>query len=103
MPPGEPVRWRSSHLLPFVPADKRKRQRKRKERLAAPVSMPHPGGNFPRSMAARKSITAMSHISMENSSDTCARRHRPAFQPFALQSVAKVLTAFVSLPLGLGC
>jgi len=23
-PPGEPVRWRSSHLLPFVPADKRK-------------------------------------------------------------------------------
>jgi hypothetical protein len=34
-------------------------------------------------MAAGKSITAMSHISMENSSDTCARRHRPAFQPVA--------------------
>jgi hypothetical protein len=37
----------------------------------------HPGGNFP------KSITAMSHISMENSSDTCAHQHRPAFQPVA--------------------
>jgi len=26
---------------------------------------------------------AISHISRENSSDTCARRHRPAFQPIA--------------------
>jgi len=39
-PPGEPVRWRGSHLLPFVPADKRK-----VKRLAAPASMPHTDGN----------------------------------------------------------
>jgi hypothetical protein len=45
--------------------------------------MRHPGGNFPMSMAARKSINAMSHISMENGSNTCARQHRPAFQPIA--------------------
>jgi len=62
---------------------KEKKDRNRKERLATPASMPHFGGNFSMSVAARKSITALSHISMENSSDTCARRHRPAFQPVA--------------------
>jgi hypothetical protein len=31
-PPGEPVRWRSSHLLPCVPADKRKKKREKEER-----------------------------------------------------------------------
>jgi len=54
-----------------------------KERLATLASMPHHGGNFPTSVAARKSITALSHISMENSSNTCAHQHRPAFQPIA--------------------
>jgi len=63
--------------------DKRKRKRKRKDRLAAPASMRHPGVNVPTSMAARKSITAKSHISLENNFDTCARRHRLAFQPVA--------------------
>jgi hypothetical protein len=53
------------------------------KKLAAPASMRHPRGNFPTSVAARKSITALSHISMENSSDTYARWHRPAFQPVA--------------------
>jgi len=82
-PLGELVRRRSSHLLPTIPADKRKRKRKRRDRLAAPASMRHASGNFPTSMAARKSITTMSHIPMENSVDSCARRHRPAFQPVA--------------------
>jgi hypothetical protein len=95
-PPGMPVRWRSSLLLPCVPADKRKREEREKEkkrkkdknrngneRLATPASLPHFGANFPTSVAARKSITALSHISMENSSDTCACRHRPAFQAVA--------------------
>jgi len=48
--------------------------------LITPHHLPlatHPGGNI------STSINSMSHISMENSSDTCARRHCPAFQPIA--------------------
>jgi hypothetical protein len=41
------------------------------------------GGNFPTSVAARKSITAWSHFPMENSSETCTCRHLPALQPVA--------------------
>jgi hypothetical protein len=40
-------------------------------------------------MAARKSTTAMLHVPMENSSDTCARRHLPAFQPVAYPTFFK--------------
>ena len=43
----------------------------------------HLGGNFPTSVAARKSITAWSHSSLENSSETCTCRHLPTFQPVA--------------------
>jgi hypothetical protein len=32
-------------------------------------------------MAAGKSISIMSHVCMETSCDTCARRHQPAFKP----------------------
>jgi hypothetical protein len=41
----------------------------------------HLGGIFPTSVAARKSITAWSHFSMEHRSETCRCRHLPAFQP----------------------
>ena len=41
------------------------------------------GWNFPMSVAARKSITAWSHFSMENSSEICTCRHLPAFHPVA--------------------
>jgi len=60
-PPGEPVRGWSINLLPFVPADKRKR--KREDRLATLASMPHLGGNLLMWVAARTSITTLSHIS----------------------------------------
>jgi hypothetical protein len=46
-----------------------------------PHSSTRLGANFPTSVAARKSITAQSHFSMESSSETCTCRHLPAFQP----------------------
>jgi hypothetical protein len=39
--------------------------------------------NFPTSMAARKSITAWSHFSMESSSETVTCQHLPALHPIA--------------------
>ena len=58
---------------------------RRPSRLSQPLRLLHTvihlGGNFPTSVAARKSITAWSHSSMENSLETCACRHLPAFQP----------------------
>jgi len=45
------------------------------------------GGNFPTSVAARKSITAWSHFSMENSSQICTCWHLPAVQPVAFPTV----------------
>jgi len=59
-PPGEPVRWRSSHPLPSVPADKdilkeKRNEEGKKERKNERHRRPHPGGNFPTSVAARKS------------------------------------------------
>jgi len=44
------------------------------------------GGNFPTLVAARKSITALSHFSMESSSETCTCRHRPALHPVAFHT-----------------
>ena len=41
------------------------------------------GGNFPISVAIRKSITALSHFSMESSSETCTCWHLPALHPVA--------------------
>ena len=48
--------------------------------LAPPLVL---GGNFPTSVAARKSITAWSHFSMESSSVTFTCRHLPALHPVA--------------------
>jgi len=45
--------------------------------------LPRLGGNFPISVAIRKSITALSHFSMESSSETCTCRHLPALHPVA--------------------
>jgi len=44
------------------------------------------GGNFPTSVAARKSITAWSHFSMESSSETFTCRHLPALHPVAFRT-----------------
>src|ERR1700687_1539175 len=66
--------------------DKNIRTEKRDHRTkepAGPHSSTRLGGNFPTSVAARKSITAWSHFSMENSSETCTCLHLPAFQPVA--------------------
>jgi len=58
-----------------------------------PALTPSPilGGDFPTSVAARKSITALSHFSMESSSEICTCRHLPALHPVAfptsLQSI----------------
>jgi len=41
------------------------------------------GGNFPTSVAARKSITPWAHFSMESSSETFTCRHLPALHPVA--------------------
>jgi len=51
-----------------------------------PPALPPPsilGGNFPTLVAARKSITALSHFSTESSSETCTCRHLPALHPVA--------------------
>jgi len=53
--------------------------------LAPPLVL---GGNFPTSVAARKSITTWSHFSMESSSETFTCRHLPALQ--FLQTVHRV-------------
>jgi len=55
----------------------------RKGQAAGSYSSARLGGNFPTSVAARKSITALSHFSMESSSETCAWRHLPALHPVA--------------------
>jgi hypothetical protein len=39
------------------------------------------------SVAARKMITACSHISMANSSDICTCQHLPSFQPAVIPNV----------------
>jgi len=56
--------------------------------LAPPLVL---GGSFPTSVAARKSITAWSHFSMEGSSETFTCRHLPALHlvafPTSFQSV----------------
>jgi len=39
------------------------------------------------SVAARKSITAWSHFSVENSSEICTCGHLPAFQPVAFPTI----------------
>jgi len=43
-------------------------------------------GNFPTSVAGRKSITALSHISRVSSSESCKCWHLPALHPFAFPS-----------------
>ena len=55
------------------------------------------GGNFPTSVAARKSITPCWHISMENSSDICTCRHLPAFQPGAFPTVFQSVVCWFSI------
>src|SRR5258705_7816036 len=78
---------------PSSPSDKRKHlkpvdtiQRKRDEIKESPPALTPPpvlGGNFPTSVATRKPITALSHFSMESSSETCTCRHLPALHPVA--------------------
>jgi hypothetical protein len=55
------------------------------------------GGNFPTSVAARKSITALSHFSMESSSETCTCRHRPALHPVAFPPLSRASSAGLSI------
>jgi hypothetical protein len=55
--------------------------------LACSIPLLHLGGNFPTSVAAKKSITAWSHSSMVKSSEICTCRHLPAFQPVACPTV----------------
>jgi len=57
----------------------RERRREKKDWPLWPACLT-PEENFPTSLATRKSCTAMSDLSLENSSDTCARWHRPPFQ-----------------------
>jgi len=83
-------------LLPVTPSDKgnhRKRlnTKKLKRETTEPYSSTRLGGNFPTSVVARKSNTALSHFSMENSSEICTCRHLPALQPVAFP------TAFLSI------
>jgi len=47
----------------------------------------HCGGNFPTSVAARKSITAWSHFSMERRPEICTCLQLPAFQSVAFLTV----------------
>jgi len=64
-----------------------------KSTAASPPHLSHPqcplqtavhlGGNFPTSVAARKSFTAWLHSSMDNCSEICMCRHLPAVQPVA--------------------
>jgi len=51
------------------------------------------GGNFPTSVAARKSITAWLHISMENSSVIYTCRHLRAHQPVAIHTVFQTVVS----------
>jgi len=55
----------------------------KKRETAGSYSSIRLGGNFPTSVAARKSIPALSDFSMENSSETCTCRHLPALHPVA--------------------
>jgi hypothetical protein len=57
--------------------------KKPKRETTEPYSSTHLGGNFPTSVVARKSNTALSHFSMENSSEIYMCRHLPALQPVA--------------------
>jgi len=54
--------------------------------LAPPLVL---GGNFPTSVAARKSITTWSHFSKESSSETFTCRHLPALHPVAFPTSFK--------------
>jgi len=44
------------------------------------------GRNFRTSVASSKSITALSHFSMDSSSETCTCWHRPALHPVAVST-----------------
>jgi hypothetical protein len=72
-------------LLPVIPSDNRKQkidENKHTQKRDYRTSVLHRlGGNFPTSVVARKSNTALSHFCMENSSETCTCRHLPTFQP----------------------
>jgi hypothetical protein len=57
--------------------------KKPKRETTEPHSSPHLGGNFPTSVVAKKSNTALLHFSIENSSEICRCLHLPAFQPVA--------------------
>jgi hypothetical protein len=55
------------------------------------------GGNFPTSLAARKSITGWSHFSMESSSETFTCRHLPALHPVAFPLLSRAPPAGLSI------
>jgi hypothetical protein len=64
------------HLLPAGPYSS--------TRCPPPLAPPPVlGGNFSTLVAARKSITALSHFSIESSSETCTCWHLPALHPVA--------------------
>jgi hypothetical protein len=54
-----------------------------KESPPALTPLPVWAGTSPISVAARKSITALSHFSMDSSLETCTCRHLPALHPVA--------------------
>jgi len=57
--------------------------KKPKRETIEPHSSARLGRNFPTSVVDRKSNTALSHFSMESSSEICTRRHLPASPPIA--------------------
>jgi len=63
--------------------DKKEKTSQQKRETAGPYSSIRQGGIFPTSVAARKSITALSHFFIENSSEICTCRHLPALHPVA--------------------
>jgi len=53
---------------------------------ARSIPLLHLGGNFPTSVATKKSITAWSQSCMVKSSEICPCRHLPAFQPITFST-----------------
>jgi len=70
--------------------------KKPRRETTEPYSSTRLGGNFPTSVVARKSNTALSHFPMENRSEICTCRHLLACQPIACPTASSLLP---SLPL----